>query len=364
MINTKNNVLHIIDTLWLGGAQKILKSLFEENANKDKLYLLALRKTAHITNIDSKSIYFVEKGGKYNFRKALKRVLFIINDKQIKSLHCHLPKSQLLGWIIKRFYYPKIKLIFHEQGDILNPIPLSSFIYILASKKIDAVICCSDYVKKTINKRSSIPSEKLHLVYNFTSFNEAKILSKKNKTKETPFIIGFAGRIVKRKGWKDFLEACISLKSEHPMLNIEIALAGVGREEKSLKKVIKKNQSQLYIKHHGFVKEMSAFYEKIDLLCVPSHWEPLGMVHIEAMSFGVPIIASDVPGMNEILQHNKNALLFKIKDKERLKKYIFQLINDGVLYEELSNEGIITAKAFSYANFEQKIQEVYTKIDV
>jgi glycosyltransferase involved in cell wall biosynthesis len=233
-------------------------------------------------------------------------------------------------------------------------------VYFLAIKKIDGVICCSDYVRRVINQRFRLALGKLHLVYNFSSFTEQSLYKAKRWHEESSFRIGFAGRIVKRKGWKDLCKACINLKREYPMLDIELSIAGVGRGEKSLKKTIKKYQSLLSVRYHGFVKEMHEFYADIDILCVPSHWEPLGMVHIEAMSFGVPIVASDVSGMNEILTNNKNALLYKAKDINKLEKLIYQLISDKSLYEKLSKQGIETAKAFSYAIFEQRIQDVYT----
>lgn len=365
MHSLRNNILHIIDTLWLGGAQQVLKFLFDNNASNNKLHLLALRHTKEKLSFKHRNVSIVDTNTRWQFKKPLREALRIIDKHNIKTLHCHLPKSQLLGFLIKKYYRPNIKLIYHEQGDIIETVPYNWLTYSLGAKKIELAICCSNYIQQKLTKKTPLPLGKTTVLYNFNGYNSEKSTpAGKIKESRNTYHVGFAGRFIKRKGWRELLKACILLNKEAQGKKITLHIAGTGPKEKLLLKEIHKNKEHIAVEWYGFVENMENFYPRLDIVCVPSHWEPLGKIHLEAMSFGVPVVASDVPGMNELLDDMSNALLFEAGNTLDLKIKIATLLNDAKLYKGLSENGLITAEKYCYKNFEKQLSHIYNTLGV
>lgn len=122
-------------------------------------------------------------------------------------------------------------------------------------------------------------------------------------SKMTHGTIGFAGRLEEQKGCDVLLNALSRVS------NVNLRIVGDG----SLMSNLKKQASTLGIRNRvsflGWVSDMSRFYKGIDMLVVPSRWEGQGIVVLEAMSSGVPVIASDVDGPAEIIEDYRTGRL-------------------------------------------------------
>ena len=350
-------VLHIIDTLWLGGAQTVLKGLFENNQKQKNQFLFALRNTSEKITIKHPNVQIFSSRFKLTFFRPLLQILKIIEDENIEIIHCHLPKSQYLGLFVK-FLKPNLKLVFQEQGDIIENRPINLKAYSYGKNKLDVVIACSQEVKRQIIAKSNFPKEKIAVVYNYVNL---KPIDLKNKNFGEKLNIAFAGRIIERKGWKEYIQALSLLKNEN--IDYHAHIAGVGSDVKKLHQLIQKLNLNKQITHHGFVKNMSDFFDNIDILIVPSHWEPVGMVHLEAMSRGVIVIASDVAGMNEILFNNENCILVERKNPVSIKNAIIKLNKDENLKQRIRISAFETAKKFDLNYFENELNNIYQKIN-
>lgn len=359
---TSSNILHLIDTMGPGGAQQVVKTLFERHTHEPGLHLLALRPVPHSTPVNHPGASTAQPAGKYSLATPLKRALHIIQKENIQVLHCHLPKSQFLGWLIKSLYHPEINLVYHEQGDITDPMAINRINYYLAAKKLDGVICCSQHVKNTLLKKAPSLKCPVSVVHNFTRF--ADILPGDSRShpqygQDDPFHVGFAGRYITRKGWKELVMAAAELNDKHGKKMVALHLAGAGPQEKRVSACIRKYTHIIDINAQGFVHQMDHFYPTLDCLCVPSHREPVGMVHLEAMAMGVPVLASNVEGMNELLKHQHNAILFQPKNTESLKMALETIMNNQALREKITRNGLITAQENSYENFEKQLKAFY-----
>ena len=121
-------VLHIIDTLWLGWAQTVVKGILEwKNSNQNFLYVL--RKTLVIKQIENNNIMICDSTFKFSFSPIFE-IKDFIQKNDIQILHCHLARSQVFWYIIKKFFCPKIKLILHEHGEILKMVKYILFLWI------------------------------------------------------------------------------------------------------------------------------------------------------------------------------------------------------------------------------------------
>jgi glycosyltransferase involved in cell wall biosynthesis len=128
---------------------------------------------------------------------------------------------------------------------------------------------------------------------------------KKNKT---IFHIGFIGRLDSNKGVHVLIEAMHFLKNE----NIKLIIAGEGVLESALKKSASKLSNVEFI---GRVNSPYLFLNKIDLLVVPSIREPLGNVCLEAGMCRTPVLAANVDGIPEIIEHGVTGELIDATDE-------------------------------------------------
>lgn len=108
--------------------------------------------------------------------------------------------------------------------------------------------------------------------------------------------------------------------------------------------------------------ELLDFYKSSDILIFPSEWEGFGMVITEAMSFGLPVIASRIPTTEEIITDLNDGLLFSVNDSLELGSLINRLKNDCELYKRLSVNGI--KKAMSQNNWESVADNVTKYINL
>lgn len=151
------------------------------------------------------------------------------------------------------------------------------------------------------------------------------------------FIITFIGRIVQDKGISELVEAFRQINLNNP--NIKLLIIGDFEEELDplsdiTIETIKKSKN---IVHIPFQHEIRNYLSISDLFVLPSYREGLPNVLIEAGSFGVPLIATNINGCNEIIQDGVNGLLCEKKDVKSLRDAIEKLMLNKELYRAFKN---------------------------
>ena len=362
-------VLHVIDTLALGGAQSLLRDLFEFQKDNGNIFLFACRQTELTVEIDHPNILFSRSNGKWSFNPMME-IRQLVKSKNIEIIHCHLLKSQIMSWLVKKTL-PKVKLVWHEHGQVIGTENESKFeallfkFFVGASRKsFNKYICITEYVRNTLIKEFKVSPEKAVVVYNgirTDSFekNELKgsILRKNQNVPDDIVLIGFAARLVQRKGWRLFLEAAKAFKGNSKM---HFFIAGEGNDSEEVKKYVRSNDLE-NISLLGYVRDMLAFYSAIDVFVICPIWEPMGLTQLEAQSAGVPVIASYVDGLNETLA-NENALFINPNEPVELVDAIKTLFTADVR-DKLSQEGKRNATKFSISIFSKNLESNYRDLE-
>ena len=119
-----------------------------------------------------------------------------------------------------------------------------------------------------------------------------------------PIRIGFLGRIVHDKGVQFIIKA-LGLLSAKKHLSYEVLIGGDGKYVQALKNLVFLHGLDKYVKFIKYVYDKKQFFDYIDIFCLPSLNESFGLVLIESMTYGVPVIASDIDGINEVVEHEK-----------------------------------------------------------
>lgn len=347
------NILYLIDNFSLGGAQTVVKGLMEDSPENMQINAIALRQKEPALIIDHPNATVFHSTSKYSF-KVLKFLKVFISEKKIEILHCQLPRSIVMGYLLKRAF-PELKYIIHEQGDVFESRMYSLLLRILR-KKADGILTCSEATGEMLTRWSHVEPQRISVLYNFVDLNRFspdKQYAFKGKK------IAFAGRIEKRKGWREFIKAALHFQDNK---DLTFFIAGTGTEEDSLIRSIRK-QKEANIEYLGFEADMNTFYREMDLLVIPSHFEPMGMVAVEAMACGTPVLATNVPGLNEIVMHKVNGWTYASFPPGELAGAIEAVLDlDPEEIAAIITKGIEHASKFSLKIFSGKLQEYHASL--
>lgn len=200
-------------------------------------------------------------------------------------------------------------------------------------------------VNIAVNKKlaSYLGDNKTHLIYNAVPCDLPDGLDFEEKiwNLNRPIRIGFLGRIDRSKGAQFLVKALGLLKVKG---NFELRIGGEGSYMRALKNLIFLYGLNDDVKIFGYVENKSKFFNDIDILCMPSLKEPFSLVLIEGMAHGVPVIASNVPGMDEVIRHDENGLLFNCGDHYSLAHQIEALAFDDEKRKRLTKQGFEDVK--------------------
>ena len=371
-------VLHVVDSLGPGGAQTILKVYLEDvvarGANGDSHSLYALRRVPNELSIAGADVTIDSSPGRYSLGPLL-RLWRLVRARRIRVLHCHLFRAQALGYLLKRLVEPRMGLVFHEHGRVIGTEGESALerlafriLLQLARSQVDCFVCISGHVRDKLLEVIPMVAERAIVVANPIPTRagcEAQVDAEAPRREvDIPvgaFVVGFAGRLVGRKGWRDFLVAMKLLSARIPIFFL---VTGDGPDRDAVREAIVTLGLGQRGRMLGHVqqKDMGSFYRRLDCLAMPSHWEPHGLAHLEAQSYGVPVVVSDVPGLNATVHTDEDALLFPAGDAAALAEKILLIALDGVLRFRLSSGGKVNAARFSVDAFARRLDVIYAAL--
>ena len=176
-------------------------------------------------------------------------------------------------------------------------------------------------------------------------------------------IILFFGSLVPYKGPDILLKAFRSIKKEFP--KVKLIFAGRGQMHDELCDLSKQFGLENDVVFTGFVKEEEKplYYKASDIFCLPSTTmaESFGIVNLEAMASGIPIVSTDLGGIPDIVKEGENGLLAKPGDYKSLVNSLLCLLRDNKLKKKLGNNGRSLLKIIVGIKLPRK-QSSYIKI--
>ncbi len=208
------------------------------------------------------------------------------------------------------------------------------------------LFCNSFGLKKFINEnltkkdvkviaQGSINGVDTEFFKNTKTLDEKELIRDKFKIDKKDFVITFVGRIVKDKGINELIEAFVNLSKKYN--NLKLLL--VGDYEEHLNPI--KNENKILIDSLdsiitvGFQNDIRDFLSITDLFVLPSYREGLPNSLIEAGSFGIPLLATNINGCNEIIDDGITGILVEKKSAKKLEEAIDKLLEDKELYNSI-----------------------------
>ncbi len=173
----------------------------------------------------------------------------------------------------------------------------------------------------------------------------------------------FVGRLEKRKGANYLLKAYQRVKQEIPDSRLIIVGPGTRLRKKYEKQVMRSGLKDVVFVGYAAYDELPRYYKTADVFCAPATgWESFGIVLLEAMAVGKPVVASDIGGYASIVTHGVDGLLVPPKDEEVLAQALISLMTDESLRQQMGARGRVKALEYSWENIAQKILNYYVRV--
>ena len=182
-----------------------------------------------------------------------------------------------------------------------------------------AALCVSSSILAAA--RAYMPEANLHLMSNFARLDVGAV---RRSRPEAPCIVAL-GRLHEQKGFDVLIDAAARLRQMG--LNFRLLIGGEGEEGASLRAQAHRLGLGDTVVFQGWIDDGAAFLAQGDLMLVPSRYEPFGLVVIEAMAAGLPVIASDLEGPREILDGGRLGAVVPAGNPEALAKAVLTALD-------------------------------------
>jgi phosphatidylinositol alpha-mannosyltransferase len=174
----------------------------------------------------------------------------------------------------------------------------------------------------------------------------------------------FVGRLEKRKGLKYLITAYRHVKKQIPESRLIVVGPGT-RMRKGYERQVKEAGLKDDVIFVGSVSsdDLPRYYKTADIFCAPATGqESFGIVLLEAMAVGTPIVASRIDGYASVLTHGREGLLVPPKDSGELARALLRMAKDESLRQEMGNRGMLTARNYSWQRVAQTVVAYYNDV--
>lgn len=233
----------------------------------------------------------------------------------------------------------------------------------------DRVIVCSRYMEGEVRRLFGVPQEKVSVVFNGVEMPDSVPTASEELRRElgvgTGPLLFFVGRLVREKGVHLLLEALARIGWEFP--EAKLLIAGKGPQADELKGMAERLGIAKKVRFLGFVsdEQRNELFRMADVAVFPSLYEPFGIVALEAMAHGTPLLVADTGGLREIVRHGENGAMMYTGDVESLANQLRWLLGAPDVRRQLAQRALEDVRIkYDWADLARQTSEQYRMLDV
>ena len=371
MFAMKRKVLHVIDSLDLGGAQTLLLEICR-NADRERFEI----EVACMHGLGVFAGEFEKAGikihslspGKWpplyipNFPRLLKRL-----DPDV--LHFHLFGSNLIAKPLAALVGKRTLIVHDHCNDAGRGNPAMLFADALTNRLASKVIAVSDSIRDFLILHEGVDPDRVVTLSNgidsqsFLPAKEGQMALAKSALglPSDALVIGGMGRLVPQKNFSRFLDVAARVLSETP--SAVFVIAGTGPQEEELKAKAALLGINERVRFLGHVSDRLSLYYAFDALLMTSDFEGTPMVLLEAMSCGLPVVASAVDGIAEVCTDGHDALLLPPGDVAGFATALKDILQDDGLRATLGrNARDSILERYEIRHLVRRIEGIYEEV--
>ena len=359
----KISILEIIGDPSLAGAPRHLLSIVE-NINLDKFTINVIcppgplageiRKLRRHINLD-----LISMNSRFDF-ESIRKIRQSIKHIKPDIIHVHGTRAGSLGRLAAIGLKNPVIYTEHlwtQQFKLRNRV--LTFAHYFANWFLDMFttlnIAVSRAVKDFMIASNISRASKIKVIYNGIKISnlEAKVFQS-----EREFLIATVGTLNPHKGMQYLIRALPKIKNEFPGIRLEII--GDGPYKRVLLNEVKKLKLKDYVKFTGFIPDIEKYLTRFDLYVQPSISESFGLAITQAMSVGLPVVATNTGGIPEVVTDGKSGLLVEVADPQALTDAILFLLRNPKKAQEMGKVAEKEAKLkFNLDSMIKELEKVY-----
>lgn len=369
----KHTVLHIIGGGEIGGAEKHILNLLQgmdRSRFTPRLCCLFSEPFAQLAQEAGIDVDVIDMRSKYNVGafQAMKNLLL---RHRVDIVHTHGVRANLVGRLGARM--AGIKPIVTTIHSVLEQ-DYPSFWARVTNQLMEQMtlgyvqqfVTVSEGLKADLVSKG-ISQDKITTIYNGIDFAQFKPRGQgeawRQKLGIAPdkLVVGILARLHPVKGHQYFLEAADRIRHSCPNVHFLIVGSGLGKEQ-VLAQVERLNlQDQVTLT--GFVDDIVGIYDLLDVLVISSLSEGFGLTAVEAMAMQVPVVATNVGGLPEVIQDGVSGYLVPPANGPALAGKVLRLLSDNQLAQTIASSAFEWAESkFTVQAMIDQTQALYTKI--
>ncbi|OGO24265.1 MAG: glycosyl transferase family 1 [Chloroflexi bacterium RBG_16_50_9] len=285
----------------------------------------------------------------------------VFDREQFDICHLHEPLMPTVCTTTLRLKHTPMVGTFHASG--ARPwytlcTPLGKWYLDRWFRKLDGRIAVSKPALEYV--RSYFPAEYTIIPNGVDTEHFSPAVSPIDDFKDGKLNILFVGRMEKRKGFNHLLQAYKHVKKEVPNCRLIAVGPGTRLRNKYEKHVKRSGLEDVVFTGYINYNELPRYYKTADVVCFPATGrESFGIVLLEAMATGKPVIASEIPGYVSILTDETEGILVPPKNEELLAKAIIRLLTDETLRKQMGGKGRLTALEYNWSSIARRVLNFY-----
>lgn len=358
-----NGVTHGATTYFLG----VLPRLRNAGVELTTCFLRERHEAAEALESEGVCPFFLNRS-KWDLR-AYSDLLELIRQRDVDLVHAAGMKGILLGRLAARAANVPAVIHLHDTA------PPGRLLGALQRSLADSTTLCltiSRAVARCATRDFGIPPGRVRTLYNgidlkgtlpVEASERARVRASVRRELDLPeesAVVGIVGRLVPEKGHKVVIRALESLQGVPPPFRLLVV--GEGPERAACEGLVARNGLGEMVRFTGHRTDVPRLLLAMDVLAVPSHREGLSYSILEAMAAGVPVVASRVGGIPEIIRDRENGLLVRPGDPEALAVALRELSGSSSLRESLADRGRSTAEEFSVERHMEGLLAIYREV--
>jgi len=378
--NMKLRIGLLVTSVEFGGLEVVVKGLIEHidretfditpiiftaNRQKERTLVSELQESGrryYNIIVDAERVKYM------NPIKNIRQVYNIFREHQFDLIHTHGYRADVLGFMAASPL--RVPLVATCHGFIRNDKKLLFYTYLdkIILKRFNRVIAVSSEIATTLIK-GGIKERNISIVPNAVDLNHDKngIKECRSMTRastgwyENHFVLGYIGRLSEEKGVRVLLEAVSSIVLAG--VPVQVAIIGEGSQRACLESMSRTHGMENVVKFLGFQRNIQSWLPSFDAFILPSLTEGTPMAMLEAMLYGLPVVATAVGGIPDIIKSGRNGILVRPGNARDISEAVCLLFKDQKLRDQIGTEARVTVQTkYNVKNWIKKMEDEYRKV--
>ncbi|TSC91533.1 MAG: group 1 glycosyl transferase [Parcubacteria group bacterium Licking1014_17] len=261
---------------------------------------------------------------------------------------------------VAKIFAPRFNFIVRESNILIRHGFFNKLFNRATQRQIDQFYTNCEAVRKDLICQIYIPGEKISVIRN--GIDSVYFNIPKHNRGDVFKLLNVGSMSTIQKGQDYLIQAIKIIKDNFPGINCELILVGNGRRQKILEELVKKLGIGKYVK---FLGRRSPPYSEADLLVFPSLWEGMPNAVLEAMAAGLPVIATPVGGIPEVVRDGLSGVIVPPKDAHAIANATWRLFKNPQILIFLAQEAkkIVSSREFTWDDHVDKLEILIENIN-